>query len=323
MLRPLFPKISPYDQQVLDVGEHQLYVEQSGNRRGIPVMYLHGGPGAGSSEDHRRYFDPQKYRIIIFDQRGCGRSTPHASIADNTTWDLVDDIEEIRQALAIKQWLVAGGSWGTTLAMVYGIKHPEQVLGFILRGIFLGTPAEVQWLYSHHGAAAIYPDYYQDFLTPLQPHIHQEPVKAYEQLLQSNNELARLQAAKAWSLWENRISTLHPNQHAIETPEQVHSAVAMANIENHYFINHCFLEADYILNHLDTISHIPAIIIHGRYDMVCQLQRAYQLKQRWQNATLNIIPDAGHSGFETGIINAFCQASDKMAAFLKEQPTDK
>ncbi|TLU67395.1 prolyl aminopeptidase [Thalassotalea litorea] len=318
-MRPLHPNITPYDQQMLDVGDHQIYVEQSGNPQGIPVLYLHGGPGAGSSADHRRYFDPEKYRIIIFDQRGCGRSTPHASIHNNTTWDLIEDIEEIRQLLAINQWLVAGGSWGTTLAIAYGIKHVENVLGFILRGIFLGTPAEVQWLYSHQGAAAIFPDYYQDFLIPLQPHIQQEPVKAYQQLLDSDNELVKFQAAKAWSLWEQRISTLHASLHVIETPEQVHSAVAMAHIENHYFNHHCFLEADYLLNHIDTISHIPAVIIHGRYDMVCQLQRAHQLQQRWQNATLNIIPDAGHSGFEVGIINAFCQASDKMAAFIEEQ----
>ncbi|WP_394176862.1 prolyl aminopeptidase [Thalassotalea litorea] len=319
MLRPLYPNIRPYDQQTIEIGEHHIYVEQSGNRRGTPVIYLHGGPGGGSSEDHRRYFDPQKYRIIIFDQRGCGRSKPHASIRNNTTWDLITDMEEIRQMLGIKQWLIAGGSWGTTLAMAYGIKHAQHVLGFILRGIFLGTPAEVRWLYAHQGAAAIFPDYYQDFLVPLRPHIQQEPVKAYQQILNSDNELAKFQAAKAWSLWEQRISTLEANHSTIETPEQIHSAVAMATIENHYFVNHCFFEADYLLNHIDTISHIPAIIIHGRYDMVCQLQRAYELKQRWQNATLNVIPLAGHSGFEPGIINAFCQASDKMAAFLEEQ----
>ncbi|TKB44013.1 prolyl aminopeptidase [Thalassotalea mangrovi] len=321
-MRPLFPKIQPFHQQMLESGEHRIYVEQSGNRRGIPVLYLHGGPGGGSSEDHRRYFDPQKYRIIIFDQRGCGRSTPHASLTNNSTWDLLEDMEEIRQALGVKQWLVTGGSWGTTLAMAYGIKYPQHVLGFILRGIFLGTQSEVQWLYSHQGAAAIFPDYYQDFLAPMQPHIQQEPVKAYQQLLSSDNELGRYQAAKAWTLWEQRISTLHPNTQTIDTPEQLHAAVAMATLENHYFIHHCFFEADYLLNHIDTISHIPAIIIHGRYDMVCQLQRAYQLQQRWQNATLNIIPDAGHSGFEPGIINAFCQASDKMAVFIKEQLTD-
>ncbi len=319
MLHSLYPKIKPNQIEYLQVGEHTLYVEESGNPEGIPVVYLHGGPGGGSSACHRRYFNPQKYRIIVFDQRGSGKSTPHASIINNSTDDLIDDMEEIREFFAITKWLVAGGSWGTTLALAYGIKHSNRVTGFILRGVFLGTDSEVNWLYGSDGAGAIYPDYYQDFIEPVGHQHFSEPVKAFHKLLTSENEIARIAAAKAWTLWETRISALLVDKHELDSQEETHGAIAMACIENHYFSNSCFFEPNYLIKNVSKIAHLPAFIIHGRYDMVCQLKQAYSLAEHWKNSQLQIIPKAGHSGFEEAIVDAICQASDKMADFIENQ----
>ncbi|WNC71770.1 prolyl aminopeptidase [Thalassotalea psychrophila] len=318
-MHSLYPKIKPNQTEYLSIGEHKIYVEESGNPDGIPVIYLHGGPGGGSSSDHRRYFNPEKYRIIIFDQRGCGKSTPHASTSNNTTWDLIDDIEEIREYFSITKWLVAGGSWGTTLGLAYGIKHSDRVTGFILRGIFLGTDEETAWLYGKDGAGAIYPDHYLDFIAPIKHQHFSEPVKTFHKLLTSDNEIARIAAAKAWTLWETRISALQIDKSDLTSPEETHGAIAMACLENHYFINQCFFEPDFIIKNIAKIEHLPGFIIHGRYDMVCQLKQAHILAQHWSNAQLQIIPKSGHSGFEVAIIDAICQASDKMAAFIESQ----
>ncbi|WP_371374119.1 prolyl aminopeptidase [Thalassotalea aquiviva] len=315
-MQPLYPKISPNSTAFIERDGHQIYVEESGNPHGIAVIYLHGGPGGGSSEDHRRYFDPQKYRIIVFDQRGCGKSTPHASVENNSTWDLVEDIEEIREHFAISHWLVAGGSWGTTLALAYGIRYPHHVLGFILRGIFLGTQEEIDWLYGPQGAAGVFPEYYQEFLHPLNDKSFLDIVPAYHHLLFGHNEIARVAAAKAWSLWESKISALHVKDMSLESKDDTHQAIAMACLENHYFSHQCFLEPNYLIDNLTKISHLPAYIVHGRYDMVCQLKQAWLLAKNWDNAQLQIIPKAGHSGFEAGIIDAMCKAADKMADFI-------
>lgn len=318
-MHSLYPKIKPNKVDYLQVDEHRIYVEESGNPNGIAVLYLHGGPGGGSSQDHRRYFDPEKYRIIVFDQRGCGKSTPHALCENNSTDDLINDIEEIREFYAIEKWLIAGGSWGTTLALAYGIKYSDRVFGFILRGIFLGTEPEVQWLYGQNGAGAIYPDFYQNFLEPIK-HLHfADPVKAYHKQLTSSNEIARVAAAKAWTLWETKISALYIETSNLDSAEETHGAIAMACIENHYFINQCFLEPNYLLKHIHKIAHLPAFLIHGRYDMVCQLKQAHTLAKHWQNAELQIIPKSGHSGFEVAIVDAICRASVKMADFIEHR----
>ncbi len=320
MSRNLYPKISSYQQEWLKVSaEHQLYLEQSGNPQGIPVIYLHGGPGGGSSENHRRYFDPEVYRIIIFDQRGCGKSRPSPSINDNTSADLVQDIEAIRQHLNIEQWLVAGGSWGTTLAMLYGIAFPRAVLGFILRGTFLASQAEYDWLYKAGGAERFFPEYYQEFLEPLAEEDKADPLQGYHAIFSSDNEVAKIAASKAWYLWELRLSTIEHHHIGAAQIEDTHQAHCMAQLSHHYFYHQSFIDDDYIIKNIDKIADIPAIIIHGRYDMVCQLYHADRLVKAWRNASLQILPQAGHSGFERQTIDAFCKASDVMANFLREQ----
>ncbi|WP_206486513.1 prolyl aminopeptidase [Thalassotalea sp. G2M2-11] len=319
MSRNLFPKIGAYKKEWLEVGyNHQVYLEQSGNPDGIPVLYLHGGPGGGSSENHRRYFDPQKYRIIIFDQRGCGQSIPSPSVENNSTEWLIKDIEQIRLHLNVDKWLVVGGSWGTTLAMLYGIAHANRVLGFILRGVFLGTQAEYDWLYSPDGAANFYPEFYQEFLAPLDEADKHKPLQGYQHIFASDNEVAKIAASKAWYLWELRLSTIEHFQLAALHIEDTHQAHCMAELSQHYFSNQCFIPEDFIIDNIDKISAIPAIIIHGRYDMVCQLTHAHRLTNAWQNASLQILPQAGHSGFERQTIDAICKATDVMVNFLKE-----
>jgi len=320
MSRSLYPKISTYRQEWLPVSEgHELYLEQSGNQNGIPLIYLHGGPGSGTSENHRRYFDPEKYRIILFDQRGCGRSKPSPSIQDNTTAHLIADIEAVRQHLNIEQWLVCGGSWGTTLALSYGIEHSERVLAFILRGIFLATEAEYHWLYTNEGANHFFPEYYQEFIEHLPVKFQKFPLVGYHQLLNSTNEVGVISASKAWSLWELRLSTIEHHHIGMAQIDDPHQALCMAKISCHYFTHHCFISENYIIENIDKITRIPAIILHGRYDMVCQLHHAYQLAKHWENAQLQILPCSGHSGFERQTIDAFCRASDTMANFLDEQ----
>lgn len=315
----LYPKISVNKQFWLSVSDHyQLYVECSGNEKGIPVLYLHGGPGAGSSANARRYFDPEKYYIIQFDQRGCGRSKPAPSIENNTTAKLVEDIEAIREHLAISKWLVCGGSWGTTLALAYGIQHAEAIHGFILRGIFLARESEYDWLYGDKGAARIFPKYYRDFLQLLPPQSAQKPLLGYQQLLSSYNELQRVAASRAWYQWEARLSSMEHSEDVLSRIDDLHQALCMATVSNHYFINQCFLSQP-LLEQIHLISHLPAIILHGRYDMVCPLESADLLVEHWPNATLQILPQAGHSGFEQQVMAAFCKATISMANFINER----
>lgn len=320
MSKLLYPNIAVYQEEWLEVAPgHQLYIEQSGNVNGIAVVYLHGGPGGGSHKNYRRYFDPEKYRIILVDQRGCGRSKPSPSIKHNVTENLVDDLELVRQHLAIDTWLIAGGSWGTTLALLYGIKYPNAILGFILRGIFLGTQSELDWLYGDKGAALFFPEYYREFVEFLPEHRWKSVLLGYKEMLNSNNELAVIAASKSWYLWELRLSTIEHHHIDMSQVEDQHQALCMAKISNHYFSHNCFIATDYILDNLDAIKHIPAIILHGRYDMVCQLHNADALVQHWPNAQLQILPKAGHSGFESQTIDGFCKAADTMADFIIEQ----
>ncbi|MBL1277956.1 MAG: prolyl aminopeptidase [Ectothiorhodospiraceae bacterium] len=315
-MRDLYPKIKPYATHSMDVGaEHKLYVEECGDPDGIPVVFVHGGPGAGCSPYHRCFFNPEKYRIILFDQRGCGHSTPHASLMENTTPLLVDDMETIREKLGINQWLLFGGSWGSTLSLVYAETHPERTLGLILRGIFLCRPHEIKWFYQE-GASHIFPDYWESFLKPIPENERDDMVAAYYQRLTSPNEIQRMSAAKAWSTWEGRTSTLHPSKTVVDHFAKPHNALSLARIECHYFTHDSFLEPNQILRDVDRLSEIPGVIVQGRYDVVCPMQSAWDLYQVWPNAEIQIIPDAGHSALETGIIDALVRATDNFVQRL-------
>lgn len=258
MSRHLYPKIDVNDSFEFTVDEyHQLYVECSGNPKGIPVIYFHGGPGGGCSSDHRRYFDPEKYHVILFDQRGCGRSTPSPSIKRNTLVDLISDIEKIRTHLNIEKWLVCGGSWGTTLALAYGIEHSNTVLGFVLRGIFLGTDEEYDWLYKPSGAAKFFPEHYQDFIALLSKEQLVDPLSGYQTLLNSSNELLKASASKAWYIWESRLSSIEHSIESLSHIDDQHQAFCMSYLSNYYFVNKCFLNEP-LLNNIDKIQHLPA-----------------------------------------------------------------
>jgi len=276
---------------------------------------LHGGPGAGSEPFQRRFFDPQRYRIVLFDQRGCGQSTPHAELADNNTENLVADIERIRAHLGIERWLVFGGSWGSTLGLVYAEAHPECVMGLVLRGIFLCRPRDINWFYQD-GASFLFPDYWADYLAPISPAERDSMVDAYYERLTGEDEVTRMAAAKAWSLWEGRTATLLPRQSVIEHFVNPFTALSLARIECHYFINNSFLEPDQILARADRLKGIPGVIIHGRYDVVCPVEQAFALHQAWPEAQLEVIADAGHSATEPGIVDALVRATDAFAERL-------
>ncbi len=315
-MRDLYPKIKPYAKHYIEVGNpHVLYIEESGEPDGIPVVFVHGGPGAGCSPFNRCFFDPEKYRIILFDQRGCGHSTPHASLENNTTQDLIDDMETIRETLGIKQWLLFGGSWGSTLSLAYAETHPDRALGLILRGIFLCRPHEIQWFYQQ-GASHIFPDYWEDFLKPIPEKERDDMVGAYYKRLDSDNELARMATAKAWAKWEGRTSTLHPSKTVVDHFSEPHNALSLARIECHYFSHDSFLEPDQLLRDAGRLADIPGIIVQGRYDVVCPMQSAWDLYHAWSGSELQIIPDAGHSALETGIIDALVRATDDFAQRL-------
>jgi proline iminopeptidase len=315
-MRDLYPKIKPFATHSLDVGAgHVLYVEESGEPDGIPVLFVHGGPGAGCAPYHRCFFNPEKYRIILFDQRGSGQSTPHAALIENTTPLLVEDMERIRELLGIKQWLLFGGSWGSTLSLVYAETHPDRVLGLILRGIFLCRPHEIKWFYQE-GASHIFPDYWEEYLQPIPQAERADMVAAYYQRLTSDNELERMAAAKAWSKWEGRTSTLHPSKTVVDHFSEPHNALSLARIECHYFTHHSFLEPNQILRDANRLAEIPGIIVQGRYDVVCPMQSAWDLYNAWSQAELQVIPDAGHSALETGIIDALVRATDSFAQRL-------
>lgn len=296
----LYPPIEPFDQRQIDVGNgHHIYVEQCGNPNGVPVIVLHGGPGGGCSPAMRRYFDPAHYRVVLFDQRGCGRSRPHASVTDNTTWHLVEDIERIRTGLGLDRMVLFGGSWGATLALVYAITHPDRVRHLVLRGVFLSTQAELDWFYGG-GVGVFFPDLWQRFLAPLQPADRANPIEAYHRLLFSGQLAEEIRAARAWSAWENALATVHGNAHWGEGPAEY--SRAFARLENHYFRNGGFLaEDDWILNNRARIDGIGATIVQGRYDMVCPPVSAWRLAQGWQRAELKIVAFAGHALSEPGI----------------------
>lgn len=312
-MRTLYPEIGHNHEYFLEVGQgHTLYVEECGNPNGIPVLFVHGGPGGGCGPVHRRFFNPELYRIILFDQRGCGRSTPHAALEHNTTQNLVADMERIREFFSIEQWLLFGGSWGSTLSLLYAEAHPKRMLGLILRGIFLCRDEDVQWFYQQ-GASALFPDYWQDYLDPIPEDEQDDLLKAYYQRLTSDNQLAQMQAAKAWSIWEGRCSTLTPNPSVVDHFGDPHFALAMARIEAHYFINKAFLQPNQILQDADKLSDIPITIVHGRYDVVCPLEQAWALQQAAPHAELHIVREAGHSAMEPGIIDNLVHATDRFA----------
>ncbi|HLV77815.1 MAG TPA: prolyl aminopeptidase [Marinobacter sp.] len=310
----LYPEIQPYARHRLAVDDpHELYLEESGNPDGIPVLVVHGGPGGGCEDYHRRFFDAERFRIILMDQRGAGRSTPLAGLTANSTDRLVEDMETVRRFLGIERWLLFGGSWGSTLSLVYAQAHPERVRGLVLRGIFLCRPRDIQWFYQD-GASRIFPDHWQDFVAPIPEEERNDLVTAYYRRLTSANELEQIQAAKAWSVWEGRCATLHPNPKVVEHFSHPRVAIALARIECHYFSNNAFLEPDQIIRNAEHLAGIPGVIVHGRYDMVCPLDNALALHQAWPTAELNIIRDAGHSASEPAIVDALLRAVEHIAA---------
>lgn len=315
----LYPAIKPYARHTLQVDEpHQLYLEESGNADGIPVLYLHGGPGAACDKHSRRFFDPQTYRIILFDQRGCGRSTPHAELRANNTQALIEDIEAIRKFLNIDRWVLFGGSWGSTLGLLYAQQYPSNVMAMVLRGVFLCRETDIRWLYQE-GANRIFPDYWQHFVAPIPPNERENLLGAYYRKLTGNDELARMFAAKAWSVWEGHCATLRPNQEVLDSFSEPHRATSLATIECHYFTNNGFLEPDQIMRDIDKIANIPGIIVHGRYDMICPLDNALLLQEAWPAAELHIVRDAGHSAAEPSIADALIRATDEIGKRLKHE----
>ena len=319
-LRSLYPPIEPFDHGMLAVGDgHELYWEACGNPAGKPVVFLHGGPGGGSSPDSRRFFDPEKYRIIVFDQRGCGRSTPHASapeadLATNTTWHLVDDIERLREHLAIDSWQVFGGSWGSTLALAYAQKYAERVTELVLRGIFTVRKEEVHWLYQE-GASFLFPDMWEKYLSPIAVDERDDLVEAYNRRLFDADPAVHVPAGVEWTVWENSIVKLHPDTEMIaEAREDVESAVAFARIENHFFKNAGWLEEGQLIAGVDGIRHIPGVIVQGRYDACTPIRTAWDLHRAWPEAAFEIVADAGHAGSEPGITDALIRATDRFAS---------
>jgi proline iminopeptidase len=317
-----FPAIRPYSKQFIAVtAPHQLYVEESGNPDGIPVLFIHGGPGGGTSKTDRCFFDPEKYRIILFDQRGAGLSTPHARLEDNNTAALIDDIETIRKTLGIDRWVIFGGSWGSTLGLLYTQSHPELVMGLILRGIFLCRDEDNNWFYQD-GAGRIFPDYWQQYLQVIPEAERGDMLSAYYKRLTSDNELERMAAAKAWSIWEGRCATLQSNPDVVDRFANPHMAMSMARIEAHYFINKAFIEPDQIIKNAGELKDIPGTIVHGRYDMVCPVNQAFALSDAWPSAKLEIIADAGHSSGERGIADALVRATNNLAYQLELSDSD-
>jgi proline iminopeptidase len=307
----LYPEIEPFNEGRLRVSDrHEIYFEECGNPDGKPVVFVHGGPGAGCDARARRFFDPEHYRIVLFDQRGCARSRPHALLEDNTTWHLCADIERLREHLNITAWQVFGGSWGSTLALAYAQHHREQVTELVLRGVFLGRRAEISWLYQH-GASEIFPDAWASYVAPIPDAERGDLLSAYHRVLTGPDPEAALDAARAWSVWEAAISFLEPRQEHVDHVAEPDFALALARIECHYFVNGCFLGSeDQLLRGIDLIRDIPAVIVQGRYDVVCPVRSAWDLHCAWPESDLRIVPDAGHSAFDAGNATALVAATD-------------
>lgn len=308
----LYPPIKPNQSFWLSVEPpHEIFVEESGNSRGVPVLFVHGGPGAGCEDKHRCYFDPTLYRIILFDQRGAGRSRPHASLENNTTQALISDMERIRTHMGVEKWVLFGGSWGSTLSLAYAEMFPDRVLGLILRGIFLCRPQEISWFYQN-GAHRIFPDYWRDFIAPIPEPERSNLLQAHYRRLTGDDEVARMRSAEAWSIWEGRTATLVPKKEVVDFFADPHVALSLARIETHFFVNNIFLRPNQLLKDAYRLKMVPGIIVHGRYDMVCPLENAWDLHLAWPEAVLEVVPDAGHSASEPGIINALIQATMDM-----------
>ncbi len=313
-MKSLYPEIKPFNQFKLQVSNlHTIHVEESGNPEGKPVIFLHGGPGGGIEPVYRQYFDPEKWRIIIFDQRGCGQSTPHAELRENTTWDLVSDIEKIREYLNIETWVVFGGSWGSTLSLSYAITHPDRCKGLILRGIFMLRQKEIHWFYQE-GASFIYPDAWEHYLAPIPKEEQHSLVASYYKRLTASDKQTRIKAAKAWSIWEASTSKLYQSNNYLHHFEDTDVAEAFARIECHYFINRGFFETDeWLLENIDAIRHIPSVIVQGRYDVVCPMTSAWDLHQKFPESDFHIIQDAGHSMTEEGIASKLIEYTDSFS----------
>jgi len=351
LMRELYPTIEPFEHGMLNVGDgHELYWERVGTKGAEPAVFLHGGPGSGISENHRRLFDPDRYDVLLFDQRGCGRSTPHASITANTTWHLVEDIEKLRQMAGIDKWLVFGGSWGSTLALAYAETHPDHVSGLVLRGIFTGSRDEFNWS-NQYGASEISPDYWQDYIKPVPLAERNDLIGAYHRLLNHEQEDIAINAARAWSDWEAKnvskerndlIGAYHrllnheqediainaarawsdweaknvsiiPPKRSPRTPQSDQAALDIARLENHYFVNDCWLKEEQLFRNLDKIRHLPCVIVHGRHDLICRLSYAWKLHKSWPGSKLHIVEGAGHSYSEPGILDCLIKATDQFA----------
>lgn len=313
-MRTLYPEIAPYDQGRLRVdGRHELYYEQCGNPDGLTVVILHGGPGGGCNADMRRFHDPARYRIVLFDQRGCGRSLPYVELTDNTTWDLVEDIETLRRHLGVERWQVFGGSWGSTLALAYAQRYPERVLSLVLRGIFLLRRWELEWFYQE-GASRLFPDAWEGYRDAIPVDEREDMIAAYHYRLNQADPSVRLAAARAWSAWEGATSRLEIDPEAVAGHEEEAFALAFASIENHYFFNGGFFETDgQLLRDAHRLADIPGVIVHGRYDMICPLANAWDLHKAWPASQLHISPLAGHSAMEAQNVDALVRATDGFA----------
>jgi proline iminopeptidase len=312
-LRALYPPIDPYATGHLDVGDgHTIYYERCGKPGGKPAVFLHGGPGGGISPDHRRLFDPQFYDVLLFDQRGCGRSTPYADLNANTTWHLVADIEKLRHVAGVEKWLVFGGSWGSTLALAYAETHPQHVSELVVRCVYTVTKAEIDWYYQF-GVSEMFPEKWQRFLAPIPPDERHDMVTAYHKRLNAEDRAQQLEAAQAWSIWEGETITLLPNAQYTKAFSDAHFALAFARIENHFFYHNAWLEDGQLLRDAYKLHGIKGTIVHGRYDMPCPARYAYQLHQAWPDADYHLIEGAGHAFNEPGILDALIRATDKFA----------
>jgi proline iminopeptidase len=312
IIRFLHPPIEPFDQRMIETGQgHKIYVEQCGNPKGIPVIVVHGGPGGGCSPAMRRYFDPKVYRVILFDQRGCGRSRPFASVLNNTTWHLVDDMERIRRQLSIEKWITFGGSWGATLSLVYAQAHPDRVMRMVLRGVFLATQTELDWFYGG-GAARFWPDTWEKFIAPIPEDERTDLIAAYHKRLFCGDVSTEMRYARAWSAWENALASIQSSGQFVEGAGDY--AHAFSRLENHYFSHNSFLKEDgQILNDVPKIAHIPAVIVQGRFDMICPPVTAWRLAKNWSNCELRMIRQAGHALSETQISGELVRIMDQIA----------